>query len=396
MFLKVTRQERPWAVCAIFLLFVLVTLYDAKNNPRVRVGVAVPPNAGRNSNNNMAGGRPQGTVKVKGQSAIVGDDKEHDDKNDADNGSSVAPLFDASHLPEVPSSDFSFCTRPYLWLRDTNRTLDIPYQCDGPLYRSFIGQLRTFSDDLVTTGEQSSEWGHRTHLPAGKRYLFLGNSHTRQTAMALLCQFPVRDSTSLESKNKAMARKYDLENGTEVYLVVNSYAVHSPKWVELLEKQIGVALHDFDAVIIGVFNTCNNDDANTTFAKDMKEMEDEDTGVDCINQDGPTLKEVAAVYAGPLAYVSMFATYRYKTYSQDKEDAKVLMHNRTNLLYLDGRQYLRMYGLEECGSANRDALSDCVHGEEARRYHHRCVGRYGGHPDLIAWDVVEFLYKYTQ
>lgn len=221
--------------------------------------------------------------------------------------------------------------------------------------------------------------------------------------MALLCQLGnhVSHTESLEPTNKAMARRYDLDNGTQIYLVVNSFVVHSPQWMSLLEKQIGVALTDFDAVILGVFNTCNNDDANTTFAKDMKELQDEESGVDCINQDGPSLAQVAAVYPGPLAYVSMFATYRYKTYSKDRDDAKVLQsaagggRPNNNLAYLDARQYLRMYELEECGSAHRDVLSDCVHGEEARRYHHRCVGRFGGHVDLIAWDVVEFLYKHT-
>lgn len=257
--------------------------------------------------------------------------------------------------------------------------------------------LHSHSDDLVTMGDQTPAWGHRHSLPPNKRYLFLGNSHTRQTCMALLCQLHnVSHTESLEPTNKAMARRYDLDHGTQIYLVVNSFVVHSPQWASLLEKQIGVALKDFDAIILGLFNTCNNADANTTFAKDMKELQDEESGVDCINQDGPTLAQVAAEYSGPLAYVSMFATYRYKTYSQDRDDAKVLhAAGRSNLAYLDARQYLRMYELEECGSANRDALSDCVHGEEARRYHHRCVGRFGGHPDLIAWDVVEFLYKHT-
>ena len=145
--------------------------------------------------------------------------------------------------------------------------------------------------------------------------------------------------------------------------------------------------------VLGVFNTCNAE-VNTTFATDMKGMLDEEDGVDCLNQEGPSLKEVAAVYSGPLVYVSMFATYRYKTYSQDRDDANK-MRSRSNLLYLDGRQYIRMDGMEECGSPKRDEMSDCVDDDDARRHHHRCVGKFGGHPDLVAWDVVEFLYKHV-
>lgn len=124
MLLRVTRPERPWAVCAVLLLFVLVTVYDAKNNPRMRA-----PSLQQQQ-------QQVGTVYVK----RLGDNDDTDDDNDNDVNSPVT-----TPLADVPVTDFNFCTLPHVQITgDNKRTIDIPYQCDGPLYRSFIGQLRTF------------------------------------------------------------------------------------------------------------------------------------------------------------------------------------------------------------------------------------------------------------
>ena len=125
MLLRVTRPERPWAVCAVLLLFVLVTVYDAKNNPRMRVPSLQQHQEG-------------GTIYVKrlGETDDTDDDNDGDDDNDS-------PV--TTPLADVPVTDFNFCTLPHVEITgDKNRTVGIPYQCDGPLYRSFIGQLRTF------------------------------------------------------------------------------------------------------------------------------------------------------------------------------------------------------------------------------------------------------------
>lgn len=401
--MRIPRHERPWVACAIFLLFVLVSLYDKKNNLNSRAVTHTTTQKQITSTSKFISSDGKYTnASLSGEDYFDDDDDEDnnwdggEDENDRIHAknSHAHKSVSFDELPDVPTTDFNFCTDPHVLIRDSNRTIDIPYQCDGPYYRSFISHLRTFSDDMVTQGEQTFNWGHRNNLPANRKYLFLGNSHTRQTAMQLLCQLNVQNTESLEEKNKAMARRYDLDNGAEVFLVVNSYVVHSPNWAKLLEEQIGIPLSGFDCVVLGVFNTCNAE-VNTTFATDMKGMLDEEAGVDCLKQEGPSLKEVAAVYHGPLVYVSMFATYRFKTYSQDREDA-TKMRGRSNLLYLDGRQYIRMDGMEECGSPKRDEMSDCVDDDDARRYYHRCVGRFGGHPDLIAWDIVEFIYRHVK
>lgn len=360
--MNISRQDRPWLVVAIFLLFVLLSLCERKY--------------GASSTSAETFTKQSNPIQAPSFTSDI-----------------IPETVDYSKLPVPPPSTFHFCTKPHITLRATNRTVGIPYQCDGPLYRSFVGHLRAFIGDLVAGGDQSTNWGHRKALPPNRRYLFLGNSHTRQSANAMLCQLNVLHSEALDPTNAAMARRYDLENGAQVYLVVNSYAVHSPRWVEILAKQIGVPLADFDAVVLGVFNTCNAP-VNTTFAAEMKALGNNESGVDCINRDGPSFVEVAAAYPGPLAYMSMYATYRYSTYSKDRDDLLEMHKTRSNLLYLDGRQYVRDM-MEECGSAKRDELTDCIHDDQARRYLHRCVGQFGGHPDLLAWEAIEFFYQYA-
>jgi hypothetical protein len=275
---------------------------------------------------------------------------------------------DFSQLPALPPSRFHFCTKPGIWINDKNGTMSIAYQCDGPLYRSFARILRAAVQDFGNEKleqQQQALWGHRTALPPGKRILMLGNSHTRQVAMALLCQLgeqgQVRQQRSLDPTHNAnMAREFQFVNGAELYLVVNSYVVHSPNWVKLLEVQIGVPLADFDAVVLGVFNTCDAP-VNTTFASEMKQWSDNLDDVDCFHTDGPNLTDVAAVYGGPLVFVSMFAHYRFATYEPALEAAVEMGQDRSNLLGVDARHYMESGFLGECGSLDRNGLSDCVH-----------------------------------
>lgn len=365
--ISLSRQDRPWAVLAVFLLFVLISLCDQKYGPK-----------------------PEAIVLSTAQPHPI-PTASYDIKTTTTTTTTNNAL--AKYLRNPPPTNFHFCTQPHILLQANNRTIEIPYQCEGPLYRAFVSHLRAYIQDVVSSGDQTALWGHRKALPANRRYLFLGNSHTRQTANALLCQLNVVDSEALDVTNKAMARRYDLDNGAQIYLVVNSYAVHSPNWVELLEQQIGLKLADFDAMVLGVFNTCNAP-VNTTFTTEMVSFMNNESGVDCINVEGPSYKQVAEVYAGPIAYLSMFATYRYNTYAKDRNDWLQMRNTRSNLLYLDARQYVREM-TEECGSATRDAVSDCAQDGDARRYLHRCVGPFGGHPDLLAWDTIEFFYQFA-
>lgn len=60
---------------------------------------------------------------------------------------------------------------------------------------------------------------------------------------------------------------------------------------------------------------------------------------------------------------------------------------RDNVRLINGRQYIGVLG--ECSSDKwQGGAGTCENDPNA----HRCVGARGGHPDLVAWDVVENLH----
>lgn len=353
----------------------------------------------------------------------------------------------------------------------------------------------------------SSLWGQR-ELPPNTRILLWGNSHTRQVALSLVGQHAATVTVSSAKErynttaavaivekiliydaqyNKNMARRFDLGMGRSVYVVANSYVAYADNWQQLLEQQIRKKFRKLDAVVFGTLNSCQAP-VPTTFATDMKAFSQsvvgQMAGVDCETREGPTFDQVADAYGqsratilypatdvadhvAPVAYVSMFATYRKK----DVRAARDLVHgmmqkeretNGTRYYeYIDARSYINEmaynnndnrqrqrrqlasnngnddgrnddYSSEddddndielamqrdqenndsndnddsnndksnhplqrhwECGSKARDGVSDCINDAEAERYFHRCVGPAGGHADLIAWDIIEFVWK---
>ena len=89
----------------------------------------------------------------------------------------------------------------------------------------------------------------------------------------------------------------------------------------------------------------------------------------------------------------MFATNRRPQILADFGEFKSVRNHKRALKYLDARKYIKMMGdhLWECGALSKSVALDCVHNETAQESLHRCVGSNGAHPDLIAWDVAEFL-----
>ena len=111
--------------------------------------------------------------------------------------------------------------------------------------------------------------------------------------------------------------------------------------------------------------------------------------------------DVAKVYRGPIVSVSMFAFHGRIQERTDRFTQQVLLKkNRTNVHVVSGRKYIDEIGLE-CGTddvwINENGESDCNemsknnnnNNEREANNMHRCMGTLGGHPDLIAWEVVE-------
>ena len=185
-------------------------------------------------------------------------------------------------------------------------------------------------------------------------------------------------------------KRFTLKNNVTVYTVTNSPIVHSEQWVEMLEDMMGRPLSSIDAVVLGQFNSCRLD-KGTNYAKEMMEQ----SGISCADNEGPTVKEMAAVYGGPLAFAGMYHTARLELdnlASDMVQDLRRGKQGRKNVKYIDARKYIDLSGME-CGSHGHGE-HDCHHEiQKARIRYHRCVGPEGGHPDLIAWDAMEFMRK---
>lgn len=286
-----------------------------------------------------------------------------------------------------------------------NRThsIPVPYQCAGPVYNNFTAELRQFAAQQIHSGKKHPLWGQRG-LPPNKWILFWGNSHTRQIGNSLVAQHTgeiVKLKRYDAHINKNMARRFDLTQNRTVFIIANSYVAYSHNWLGLLQKQMGKKLWKMSALIVGTFNTCNAP-VHTTFEDEMEEIVGQFAGVDCDTIEGPTFEMIAKEYKGPMAYASMFATYRHKEINEAHDQVLQLQHaqeqidpsQRRTFVYEDARQYIDEMGTE-CGSPIRNgkSLSDCENTPYAARKYHRCTGAHGGHPDLVAWDLIDFIWQ---
>ena len=55
---------------------------------------------------------------------------------------------------------------------------------------------------------------------------------------------------------------------------------------------------------------------------------------------------------------------------------------------VNSRRHIDAMG-KECSSNNHYGVQDCG----KNRNGHRCNGPHGGHPDIVAWDVIEAIYN---
>ena len=157
--------------------------------------------------------------------------------------------------------------------------------------------------------------------------------------------------------------------------------------MRLLQNKTGVPLRSFDAIVLGLFNRCGGDD---NFSREMELLSHEIEGVDCLNIPPPTLTEWTQNYGGPIIFLPMMTAYPNLTEPILSEIEHLQKQGRDNLYYVDARHHIDAMGTE-CISADRLGVSDCL--EVNHSFTHRCVGGAGGHPDLLAWDIVETLYE---
>jgi hypothetical protein len=284
------------------------------------------------------------------------------------------------------------------------KSMKVGYVCSGEEYDDFGQHLFAFADNSSAHGLQ---WGRRKYpMPANKTVLAMGNSHTRQMIHALICQYSavVKSFTPCGNCNGRAMFMFTVRfrNNATLLVSTNSYIMYTKRWVTLLERSTlrGRSLESVDAIVLGKFNGWD-DSKNTTFQRDMLALRDapgtED--VDFERLEPPNLDQVAALYAGPIVTVSSYSRQADTDTATRREVVGRLTHGgRSNAVFVEGRKYIERLG--ECAHDGNPQLNTCRDpSDSSRNAHssgspsHRCVGVHGGHPDLIAWDVIESLFE---
>jgi hypothetical protein len=304
---------------------------------------------------------------------------------------------DTTRITRLSESHLHFCRVPKVAnLQHANSTpFILQYQCAGKPYEDFSKKLLDFATS--SSSSNSTTWGRRQFpLPPNKSVLIFGNSHLRQVSKTLVCQY----AHAIESFEitKADAFIIRFHNNATFISITNSPIAYSHDWKYLLEKQLGQSMESLHAIVLGKFNLYE-EAKHTGFEITMRQEQQAFAGlVDFESIPPPALKEVAAVYSGPIVSISMFSQYDRKWVNQTLTVMRQLKRERDNLWFVDSRAYTSQLG--ECGSDDKLTVGTChepgdvIHGSNRNPADmHRCTGKNGGHPDLIAWDIVETLYQ---
>jgi hypothetical protein len=300
--------------------------------------------------------------------------------------------------------------------------MDLWYQCSGQPYNEYMDLVWTQVVQAKHQADPTSLWGKRpTPVPPGKTILVMGNSHTRQVLTSLLCQYKgqILHATELApvpgKKNVAMT--FRLQHNVTIYVLVNHPFVYSKRWHRTLTLDLlKMPLEKLDAIVLGSFNSLSESHKTSflqTTLRYQKEMPQHK--VNFLEAEPPHLEQVAQVYGGPLIWMSMFALSNQATHDKAMAAMASLqfqnvtrsvvvdkrpihrhdLHARNNIRAVYGRRYIdSLLGGTECSSDSYDIVKTCLTNRTSKRYAngHKCVGRQGGFPDLIAWDLSEALY----
>jgi hypothetical protein len=269
--------------------------------------------------------------------------------------------------------------------------IDIGYQCKGKEYDKFGKNLLAFAENA--TKHDGCCWGQRLYpIPANKTVLMIGNSHTRQVANALVCEYhdQITEIRAIGAEGTVGEDDFAIRfrNNATIYNVCNHEIVHSYKWDKLLERLLNRSLRSLDSVVLGHFNRYVPG-SSSQFHKGMLEKSDTNPDVDYANITGPLVDQFANTYAGPIVAIGMFEERKsYLNKETDQLVTKLTSQGREKVVYIENRKYVPYLG--ECGSDNKSGTSDCKETGGS----HRCTGKHGGHPDLIAWDIIETLHEF--
>lgn len=292
------------------------------------------------------------------------------------------------------------------------------YRCAGDIYEQFADRLHQL---VESEAKSSSTWGRRSEMvPMGspqtneRAILVMGNSHVRQITRAIMCQY----------RHQAVGKRHvfldDLmefsfqfkgNKALKIYTSFNDPITYSPDWKQALEAPYALnrTLESLDAIIMGYFNELEGN-MGTNFAKNIIQQAKDhpELGIDTKKLGIRLLPEVAGAYPGPIVYVGQFAKnfqFKYVKAERFQRDS-----NRTNIRTINARKYVNKLEsmmshkekaktpFYECVTDVQRDVGTCNLDKKSRRFAngHRCMGEKGGHPDLVAWDVIEALHEMLQ
>ena len=360
--------------------------------------------------------------------------------------------------------DYNFCTitspepqlgQPMVSVKEMGDRISPAYQCNGQPYRDFMEVVHSFLEQRYRE-DPTEQWGRRPFpvppqhnrnrtssttttnskkkkknkkkKPKQTRILIMGNSHTRQVMSSLLCQYKhlIVNATRIAavpgSARDNEASQFELKGGLTLFVITNHPFVYSKRWALSLSLDIlGFSLQSLDAIVLGSFNRLA-ESVQSNFMKLTLEYQKQRPRhkVEFQFQPPPLLDDVAATFAGPIVWMSMFSLYNAEYHLQaltmmedlrnrppassttnnttTKQPTTALAthhhYQRTNLRAVYGRHYIHpeLDGAE-CSSDQYSTVATCLPPHDSRYSQgHRCVGPIGGFPDLIAWDLIEALW----
>jgi hypothetical protein len=285
---------------------------------------------------------------------------------------------------------FRICTKEFVPLLGGNHTVHLGYQCKGNHYVDFGRKLQSLAAQLP------QPVGRRAFpIASNLTVLVMGNSHTRQMILSILCQFNEEvtefDNVMGFQSSRGDSFRVRFRNNSTIMSLTNNPVVYSPHWVTLVENIVGRPLGSFDAIVLGKFNSFN-ESKGTSFTETVTQaLRSLPGALDFSKSRAPTLPDIMTIYDGPMVYVSMFAAYGQSQFRDNDATMKNTRGTRDNISVINGRKYIDILKME-CGSDGFNMVGSCKEDEEGKDAH-RCLGVKGGHPDLIAWEVAEILNK---
>jgi hypothetical protein len=283
---------------------------------------------------------------------------------------------------------YRICTKEIVPLLGGTRAIRLGYQCEGSHYNDFAREMLSLAARLP------EPVGRRAFpIASNLSVLVMGNSHTRQMMLSLICQFNdevVEYDTALGfNSSRDDSFRIRFRNNATVISLTNNPVVYSPYWVTLVENIMGRRLGSFDAIVLGKFNSFDESKGTSFMETVTQALRNLPGAADFSTSRAPTLPDIMAIYDGPVVYVSMFALYGRSELLTSLEVLENARSTRDNISVIDGRKYIDVLKLE-CGAEGHNMVGSCTEGNEGREAH-RCIGVKGGHPDLIAWEVAEIL-----